>query len=113
MSTSISKAPTSFAELCAAAFRRSVVVRGLKCSLVVGPILVAINQGDVLLSGDFGPALYWKTALTFLVPYWVSVFSSVSAVMGHPRRSASQRDGSVGADGDRSTLRQDAVNERD
>lgn len=112
MSTPTRTTRTSYAELYAAAFRRSVVIRGLKCSLVVGPILVAINQGDVLLSGELGPTLYWKTALTFLVPYWVSVFSSVSAIVNQ-HDSASEREGSVSSSIDRSTLGQDAVNERD
>lgn len=62
-------------------FRRETVVRALKVAAVVGPILTAINQYDVLLSLDFSPRLLLKIALTFLVPYSVSSFSSARAYM--------------------------------
>jgi hypothetical protein len=47
--------------------RRSAVI-----ALVVGTILVAINQGDVLLSGQSDPMLLWKIPLTYLVPFVVA-----------------------------------------
>jgi hypothetical protein len=39
--------------------RRSGVI-----ALVVGTLLTAINQGDVLLAGRWPPALFWKLPLT-------------------------------------------------
>ena len=71
----------SLSELWALARRRSVVLRGLKCALVVGPILIAINHGDVILSGETESTAYGKMGLTFFVPYAVSVFSSIGAVV--------------------------------
>lgn len=71
----------TFGELCALACRRSIALRGLKFALVVGPILIAINHWEVIASGQLGPSIYLKMGLTFMVPYMVSVFSSVGAVL--------------------------------
>ena len=73
----------TFSESCALACRRSIAARGAKCALVVGPILIAINYGDAILAGELESASYLKMGLTFLVPYAVSVFSSVGAILGH------------------------------
>lgn len=78
--------PTSFVEWCALICRRSVVLRGLKFSVVVGAILIAINHGDAILAGELTPTNYVKMALTVVVPYVVSVLSSVGAIVdGGPR----------------------------
>lgn len=57
-------------------FRRETVIRAVKMAAIVGPILTVINQGDVLLSGQYSPRVFLKIILTFLVPYGVSSFSS-------------------------------------
>lgn len=57
-----------------------VVRRSLKVSLLVGSILVAINHGDILLSGEAGRELLWKIPMTFCVPYAVSTFAAVDAL---------------------------------
>lgn len=57
-----------------------VVRRGLRFAVIVGMILIAINHGDAILRGDIGPERILKMALTVVVPYCVSVFSSVSAM---------------------------------
>lgn len=62
------------------ALRRDVVIRGLKVGGVVGTILVAINQGDLLLSGNLPVDALWKIPLTYCVPYLVSTYASVSAI---------------------------------
>ena len=62
------------------AFRKDVVVRALKVGTLVGTILIALNQGDVILSGDLTPRTLLKIALTPLVPYLVSTYSSVAAL---------------------------------
>jgi hypothetical protein len=80
------------AELWTLARGRSVVLRGVKCALVVGPILIAINHGDVILSGEIESTAYVKMGLTFLVPYAVSVFSSIGAVVA---REAAAEDASA------------------
>ncbi len=51
-----------------------VVFRALKICAIVGVILVAINQGDVILGGD--PIVWWKVVLTFMVPYGFSTYSA-------------------------------------
>ena len=47
--------------------RRSFVV-----AIVVGTILTAINQGNILATGDFPASLYWKIPLTYCVPFAVA-----------------------------------------
>jgi len=51
--------------------------RAFKTALVVGTILVAINQGDVILAGAL-PVL-WKVCLTYCVPYCVATWGAVGA----------------------------------
>ncbi|MEM7008331.1 MAG: nitrate/nitrite transporter NrtS [Thermodesulfobacteriota bacterium] len=68
-------------------FRRETVVRALKVALVVGPILIVINHHDSLLSLELHRQLYFKIALTFLVPYCVSAYSSASAYCAEEARS--------------------------
>ena len=63
------------------ACRKDVVVRGLKVSLLIGTILTAINQGDLILAGDLGASSAWKIPMTYLVPYLVSTYASVSAIV--------------------------------
>jgi len=43
-------------EWLAIAFKKDVVRRGLKVSLIVGTILVAVNQGDAIISGNLNSA---------------------------------------------------------
>ncbi len=61
------------------ATRKDVVLRGLKVSAIVGTILVAINQGDLILSGQLDGSAAWKISLTYLVPYCVATYGGVSA----------------------------------
>jgi hypothetical protein len=67
------------------AFRRDVVSRGLKVGLIVGTILTAINQGDLILSGSLSAASAWKILLTYLVPYCVSTYAGVSAIIAEQK----------------------------
>ena len=60
-------------------FRKETVLRALKVAVVVAPILIVINHHDNLLSLDITPALLYKSALTFFVPYCVSAYSSAMA----------------------------------
>ena len=52
--------------------RRSLIV-----ALIVGTILTAINQGNVILRGDFPQSLYWKIPLTYAVPYCVATTGAI------------------------------------
>ncbi|MCA1646181.1 MAG: nitrate/nitrite transporter NrtS [Chloroflexi bacterium] len=53
--------------------------RAISVALVVGTILVAINQGDVLLSGQLTALVAAKIGLTFMVPFSVSTYSALAA----------------------------------
>jgi len=55
------------------AMHRDIVLRGLKTGAIVGTILVAINQGDMILSGQLDASAAWKIPLTYLVPYCVRI----------------------------------------
>jgi hypothetical protein len=59
---------------------RSIVKRGLKFAVIVGCILIVINHGDAILRGDVEVTRIAQMALTVLVPYGVSVFSSISTI---------------------------------
>ena len=77
--------PRTMREWCALACKRSVVLRGLKFCLVVGMILIGINHGDAILAGELTRTNYLKMGLTVIVPYLVSVFSSVGAMVENGR----------------------------
>jgi hypothetical protein len=53
--------------------------RAIKVALVVGTILMVINQGDMLLSGQLTMLIGAKIGLTYTVPFSVSTFSALAA----------------------------------
>ncbi len=59
------------------AFSDGTPVQAAKVGLIVGTILVLINQGDQIFAGEI-PVL-WKAALTYLVPYCVATYGAVTA----------------------------------
>lgn len=67
-----------------------VIRRGLKYSLVVGTILIAINYGDVILDGELRASHYLKMLLTVTVPFVVSVLSSVGAIRRAQKQGVSR-----------------------
>ncbi len=70
------------------ATRRDIVMRGLKVSAIVGTILVAINQGDMILAGQLDASAAWKIPLTYLVPYCVSPYGGVFAICTDDKRTS-------------------------
>jgi len=56
--------------------------RALRISLVVGTVLTVINQGDVILRGDADVGVWVKIALTYTVPFCVSVYAAMAALKG-------------------------------
>lgn len=56
---------------------RPLVRRSLVVALIVGTILTAINQGNILLRGDFPAELLWKVPLTYMVPYCVATTGAI------------------------------------
>ena len=55
-----------------ALLRRSVLI-----ALVVGTLLTAINQGDILFNGHFPSEFLWKIPLTYLTPFCVATWSAL------------------------------------
>lgn len=53
--------------------------RSLLIALVVGTLLTAINQGDVLLARHWTAALVWKIPLTYTVPFIVVTLGALGA----------------------------------
>jgi len=60
-------------------FRYETIYRAIKVAIIVGPILIIINHHDSLLHLELSNHLYFKIALTFLVPFCVSAYSSARA----------------------------------
>jgi len=70
----------------ALATSRSVVRRATVVALIVGSILVIINQGDAIVRGDLTTGRWLRIVLTVAVPYCVSTYSSVTALRGSARQ---------------------------
>ena len=60
-----------------AVLRRDLLGRSGYTALVVGTILTAINQGNVLLTGDWLGSLAWKIPLTYCVPFCVATWGAL------------------------------------
>lgn len=82
----------------ALAFQRDTVVTALKIAIVVGLILNLINQGDVLLAGEFGRVSWTKFAVTFLVPYSVSTYTNVVSQLKYQPGSMAPADARLHCD---------------
>lgn len=54
-----------------------LLTRSLGTAAVVGTVLLAINQSDVLLSSHWPLALVWKVPLTYLVPFLVATWGAL------------------------------------
>ncbi len=59
--------------------------RGLKVALIVGTVLTAINQGDVLAGSVVTPGVLIKILLNYFVPYIVSVYAELEVVTSRQR----------------------------
>ncbi|MGE3076380.1 MAG: nitrate/nitrite transporter NrtS [Dehalococcoidia bacterium] len=60
-----------------ALIHRPLVRNAFLTALVVGTVLTAINQGNVLADGRFPAQLFWKIPLTYSVPYCVSTWAAL------------------------------------
>ena len=63
--------------------RPKTLVRGFKVSILVGSVLLLINQGPQIYQGSY-PAL-WQIFLTYLVPFLVSTISSALSEVHHAK----------------------------
>jgi hypothetical protein len=70
-------APSRFLDL---ALSPQVAVRAFKVGIIVGTILALINHGGSILKLDLSIEQLLQIALTYLVPYCVSTYSSVKAI---------------------------------
>ncbi|MDL1943619.1 hypothetical protein FBQ99_14895 [Chloroflexi bacterium CFX2] len=75
-------------EFVALCFTKPVIKRASLTALVVGAILIAINYGDVILSGQINSSRLFRIILTVFVPYVVSTISSASAVLSMKKRQS-------------------------
>jgi hypothetical protein len=57
--------------------RSRVLVHSLLTALVVGTILVAINQGNDIVAGEIRDSLIWKVPLTYCVPFCVATWGAL------------------------------------
>ena len=58
---------------------RPIVKRSCVAAAVVGTVLTLLNQGDILLSGNWNNALYWKIPLTYCVPFLVATYGALTS----------------------------------
>lgn len=64
-------------------------MKAILTALVVGTLLTAINQGDVILSGLAPPI--WKVILTYCVPYCVTTWGAITGKRAQWRRDEASR----------------------
>ena len=57
---------------------RPLLRRSATASLVVGTLLVAVNQLPTLLSGSVSPRMLWQIPLTYAVPFCVATWGALS-----------------------------------
>jgi len=62
------------------ALSRPILVRSAVCGVFVGSILCAINHFDCIVGGKFGAMCFAKSLLTAMIPFTVSMVSSVLAI---------------------------------
>lgn len=55
---------------------QGIIKKALLTSVVVGSVLLLINHGDTIKAQEY-PAL-WKVGLTYLVPFLVTIWGSLS-----------------------------------
>jgi hypothetical protein len=65
-------------------FLRPVVLTAIKVAIVVGTVLALINHGPALLALELSRQQIMQIALTYLVPYSVSTYSSVKMLQNKP-----------------------------
>ncbi len=66
-----------------------IVKRSLAVAAVIGTLLNAINQGDVVVAG--GAVDWLKMALTYLVPFCVATYGAYGACCDRARCAPGDR----------------------
>jgi hypothetical protein len=67
------------------------VLRALTYATVVGTVLILVNHGDALLTGDVSAGRLLRMGRTVMVPCLVSTFSSVGAIQEMRRQAGRDR----------------------
>jgi hypothetical protein len=57
---------------------RPMLKKSLAACVVVGTLLTALNQGDILLAREWNSSLWWKIPLTYTVPFMVATYGAIS-----------------------------------
>ena len=57
-----------------------MLLRSLKVAALVGTVLVAINQLDIVAQGHHGPFVIAKIGLTYAVPFCVATFAALATI---------------------------------
>jgi len=70
----------AISEYLSIAFSREICTTSLKVSLIVGTLLVLINHGAAVFDSSVTTENVWQIALTYLVPFCVSTYSSVKVL---------------------------------
>jgi hypothetical protein len=70
--------------------RPKTIKRGAKVSVLVGSVLILINQGPDISEGNY-PAI-WQIVLTYLVPFLVSSISSALSEVHYSETMNDRRD---------------------
>ena len=63
-------------------FRANNLRRTVAVALLVGTVLFAINQLDIVIGGRATPVTWLKIALTYLVPFCVANYGLLVGVRG-------------------------------
>lgn len=58
---------------------RAAVRRSIRLALLVGSTIIAVNQGDVLLTGTLTPRVLVKILITPCIPFCVSLYGAYTA----------------------------------
>src|SRR3954470_9729275 len=57
--------------------RPALLRRSFVTALVVGTLVTAINQGNIMLRGDFPSDLVWKIPLSYCLPFCVATWGAL------------------------------------
>ena len=57
--------------------RPSLLKRSFVTAIVVGTMVTAINQGNIILRGDLPGDLVWKIPLSYMLPFCVATWGAL------------------------------------
>ena len=72
------------------AIKTQVLYKATRISLVVGPVLVVVNNLDHFLAGTLPRYFVVKAALSFAVPFCVATYSAMSQLKDEAHRNRQQ-----------------------